>query len=380
MILLIYIVVMLIVIAGAVFVAWLRQRTLRTRTIIHTLSLVVGQNLPLAAGLRAAAAQERRALRRILENIARRLEVGDALSTALRCAHLSCPGRIIGAIQGAELGGTLPSVLRSLAADEPRYQIQTVPGAPPLAYLLLVPVALPLIVTFVMVVVVPKFKEIFYDFGIMLPPITAELISISATIRDYYAPTVVLLVILGGAVLHYGISRHFMARVPDRFQYVPALTDTLAWYLPVFRQVTQARAWARQLPLLQAAIRTGQDLPAAARQAACVDANFHARRRLREWADAIEAGGEPVHEAQRCGFPRPLLSALATGHSPEELGAALEYVGTYYRGMVTHWSRVLGSIIMPCVVVLWGICVAYFVVAMIIPLAALVNAVAASAY
>ena len=74
---------------AAFLVAWLRIRRLRERAVVEALATIVGQNLPLVAGLRAAAAQERGALRRIFEDMARHVAEGAAVSTALRCARAS---------------------------------------------------------------------------------------------------------------------------------------------------------------------------------------------------------------------------------------------------------------------------------------------------
>jgi type II secretory pathway component PulF len=173
------------------------------------------------------------------------------------------------------------------------------------------------------------------------------------------------------------LGRHFLPRVPDRFQWIAALTDTVAWHLPVLRRVSETRALARQLPILQAAIRAGHDIAPAARQAACVDANYHARRRLRRWAERIEKGGEPAAQARALGLPRALRSALTGARGRDELAAGLHYVCSYYRSLLAHWEHVLASAAVPIVVLIWGLCIGYTVLAVFSPLYAIVDGVIA---
>jgi len=370
----------LIIIAVVWLIIWLRLRRLRARAVVQTLAMIVGQNLPLVAGLRAAARGERGALQRILDGIAERLLVGDGLSTAVRHAFVSCPGHIVGALQGAEQGGTLPSVLRSLAVDMRRQQVTSRSTAPPLAYFCLLAVIVPALVGLIVVFLVPKFHAIFLDFGVdELPAVTQSVVTASSFVVEHPFIFVALLCALAVGLFYIGVGRQFLVRVPDRFQFIPALVDTVAWHLPVFRRVTEIRALARQLPIMQAAIRTGQDLPAAARQAACVDANHYARRRLRRWADAIEKGAEPAAAARRLRFPGPLLTTLSNA-AGDRLSSSLEYLTAYYRSLLVHWEELLVSLLMPTVVLVWALGIGYVVVAFYLPLRTLIDSLIAGVY
>ncbi|HEY3242993.1 MAG TPA: type II secretion system F family protein [Phycisphaerae bacterium] len=364
---------------GALF-AWFRIRSLRGPAVVHSLALIVGQNLPLAAGLRAAAQRERKPLRRILERMAQRLERGDSLATSLRMAYPACPGYIFGAIQGAEEIGTLPSVLRALASDE-RQRPPSRGISPAVPYFLGMLLLVPLVVSAYCIFIAPKLKDIFGDFGVaQLPTPTRYLLAIcgAATGNSAWPPIVLFTLIIG--VVQFTLWRYLTPRVPDRLQWLPAAFDALAWHLPLARRVAQTRALARQLPVLQAAIRAGHDLPVSLRQAARVDANYFARRRLRRWADAIEAGDDPLQSARRMGLPAPLLAALRAGRDPGDLGAALAYLCAYYRGLSIHWEHVLASLLTPCVVLTWGACVGFVALAVILPIVSLTEAVMARMY
>jgi type II secretory pathway component PulF len=315
-----------------------------------------------------------------LNAIADRLLVGDGLSTALRDAFVTCPGHIVGTLQGAEQGGTLPAVLRSLAVDLRRQEATSRSTAPPLAYFCALAVIVPAIVGLIVAFLVPKFYAILLDYGVeSLPPATESVVTASAFLVEHPFVFIGLLGALAAGLFYVGIGRQFLVRVPDRFQLVAALGDTLAWHLPLFRRVAEIRALARQLPIMQAAIDTGQDLPAAARQAACVDANYYARRRLRRWVDALEKGAEPLSSARTLRFPGPLLTTLSSTGG-DRLSSSLEYLMAYYRSLLVHWEELFVSLLMPAVVLMWAACTGYVVVAFWLPVHALVNSVVAELY
>ena len=365
----------------AILVAWLRIRRLRERDVVQTLAALVGQNLPLVAGLQAAAEQERGALRRIFRDLAERLEAGAALSTALGCALVNCSGWVVGAVRGAERGGTLPSILRLLASEKRDTRVNQAGFTPALPYFALLLLIYPAITLAIITFLVPKFRDVFLDFGVpSLPPITEKLIRVLGLANDHPVLSMAALAAIVLTVAQVVIGRNFWARKPDLFQWPFVLLDSLSWHLPLGRRVAQVRALARQLPIMQAAVRAGEDLPEAARQAACVDANHYSRCRLRRWADAIEQGGDPVDAARRSRLPKPLIRALVAARGGRELPAVLDYLSSYYRSLSVHWDHVAASVIVPTLMLLFGMCFGYVVVAFYMPLQYLLDSVMAEMY
>jgi type IV pilus assembly protein PilC len=375
-----YIVFLLAIVTIGGTAAWLRARRLRIRMTVQPLASLVSQNLPLSAGLHAAARGERGRPRRIYTQLAQRLEAGDMLSAAVRGTLPACPGEIVGALLGAERGGTLPAVLQSLAADAARELREPDTARRPWWYLLILAVVVPLVLLIYFVLIVPKFREIFFDFGAQLPAITETVLGVGRIVGDNALLSAVLAIIALLALVHLAIGRHFIVRKPGRLQVLFTFWDMLVWHAPVFRRVANTNALARQLPVLHAAVRAGHDLPEAVRQAACVTVNFHARRRLSGWALALESGTDLLDSARRAGLPAPVLWALTGLKGGGDLGVRLEYLSEYYRTLQAHWERIVLATVGPLLVVFWGLCVGAVTVALILPLVALLQAVMATIY
>ncbi len=360
-------------VAVGVSVAQFRLARMRVRSVVQTLALIVGQNIPLSKGLRAAAQHEEQKLRRIYEGLARRLEAGAVLSEALKLSCRACSGHVLGAIQAGELGGTLPSVLRSLAADLQRERESVARFAPAAAYFFTLAVVVPTILLMIAVFLLPEFRMIFVDFGVEPHPLHDQMSAVADFIVRFSPILIAALLGLAMLTLYAVFGQPFFRRLPDRVQRLAAFVDTIIWHMPLLRKIAETRALARQLPIMQAAIRAGADLAPAARQAACVDTNFYARRRMRRWAEQIEAGGDPRSTARTLGFTSALRSALTTARGPDELAAALDYLCSYYRSLLIHWEQIFVSAAIPVMVLTWGVCVAFIALALFVPLYAILD-------
>lgn len=375
-----YLFVLLVAVGLSGAAASVQVRRARGRVVLQTLASIVAQNLPLPMALRAAARAERGRMRRVFERLVSRLEEGQSLSDALRRTVPGCPGHVIGALRGAECGGTTASVLQSLAARSRRERWPLSTARRPAWYSLVMLICLPAIMIFVMCTVVPKFREIFLDYGTTLPPATVRLLEVATWLAQAGPVVPVLIIVLLLVLAHVLLVAPWWPRVPDRIQLSYALVDWLAWHVPMLQRAIQAGALVHQLPILSAGLRAGHPLHQAARQAGHVAVNGGARRRLLRWARRLEEGAEPAAAARRAGLPAPLRRALEAARHGTDLPAALDYLAEYYRALVTHWENVAASLLTPAVVIFWALCVGFTVVALFMPLARLTESVLSSVY
>ncbi|MEW6251186.1 MAG: type II secretion system F family protein [Planctomycetota bacterium] len=373
--LLAYLTLLLVGMAFALGTIWVRVRRHRQRVVVQTLASIVSENLPLVPALRAAAAPERGALKRVYWDLSERLARGDELSTALRLTLPGCPGEVVGALEGAERGGTLPGVLQAQAALLHDAGADTAGLRLPLWYPAIVLIAGPFVVGFFIVMIVPKFRDIFADFNTQLPDITIALIDASGFIYNNVIWIAGLLFALLLLIAEAVLVRHFLRRTPGRTQPLFVIWDALAWSFPGARHVVQGRALHQQLLIMQAGLRAGHDLVEAARQGACAAVNIHAQRRLARWTERLAEGSDPTEAARRLGFPRPFIQALAGARADGELSARLEYLAGYYQALHVHWARVLAGTLTPLMVIAWGVLVGFIVVALFLPLVALLEGV-----
>jgi type IV pilus assembly protein PilC len=369
--------VLVVVVPGAAVGAAVRRiRHERLRHVIQALALAVGQGLPLAPALRAFARGERRRLKQAYECMARRLEQGELLSLALQQAMPSCPERIISALRAAERGGTTPTVLRSLAAELRADSGTAADSRAPLVYSCFMLGVVTLVLGMLGVALAPKFRDIFTDYQVELPPLTQAVLQVPSSpvarlaFLVLVAPAAVLLTVC----IRRGNARPLRARVPPTVQ----AYDAISWVIPGLRRLVKSEALGRELPVMLAALRAGVDLPQAADQAASVDVNYWARRRLAHWAAALVRGDDLVQAARRSGLPTPFVQALAASREGGDLPAALEYLIGYYRSLAVHWQHVVLSAAVPMIVVCWALVVGVVALSVFLPEVTLVQSILAS--
>lgn len=370
----IYASLLILVAITAVVSARLRLRRMRAEATIQTVASLTVQNLPLPAALHAAAIGEGRAVRRALNSMAEDLERGDRLSDALARSLPGCPAEALGAVRAGESSGTLAAVLASFAARLRRAAAGPAGRNASAWYVIMMLTVVPLVLSFLMVKVIPAYARIFADFEARLPTMTSSLIHASTALGEYAPLILGLVMVLVVAVL---LQRMFVRR-PDRFQLSFAVLDTLAWYLPCTRRLASAAALSEQLPVMQAAICAGRDLGEAAEHAACTATNTHARWRLLRWAACLNRGDGALESARALRFPAAFLHVLGMARDTRELAGALDYLAEYYRALRDHWRRLAIEFAVPLVVAAWALLVGYIVVALFLPMVALLESVMAT--
>ncbi len=160
-----------------------KQLTLFTRQ----LSTLQDAGLPILRSVRVLQEQIKPGiLKNTLLDVADDIEAGSTLSEALGRHPRVFDKLYVNMVRAGEAGGVLDQVLTRLAEFREKAQRlqRRVLGA--MIYPSVILIFATLIVTFVMIYIIPKFKEIFDDFGIDLPTMTYALINTAMFIKGHW--------------------------------------------------------------------------------------------------------------------------------------------------------------------------------------------------
>jgi len=197
-----------------------RVKTKVLTTFTRQLATLVQAGLPLLRGLRVLQKQEKNAnLKGIIGELAVSIEGGSTFSEAL-AQHPKVFNRLfVNMVKAGEIGGVLEVVLRRLS--EFMEKAQKIKGKVIAA--MFYPCAVMVVATAIMgvllVVVIPKFKEIFEGTltgGRSLPGFTTFVLDVSDTVRVHFIKTglyVIALVILFNILIRTKIGRRVFDRV-----------------------------------------------------------------------------------------------------------------------------------------------------------------------
>jgi type IV pilus assembly protein PilC len=261
--------------------------------VMNRLAMAVGHGLPLAPTLRALAQEpdltgagiRRPAWRQRLGLVVGDLEAGRTLSEAFE-RHLKAylPPHFVPALRCAEqadcVGRVLPLLAANLvAATKAQHRWR---GA--LAYPLMLFAVMASIVSGLFIFIMPKFLKMFDE---MAPghysPYTAFLGTLAHIIGQVIPSLLFVLAVL--ACLN--VLRRILWR---RAAVGRRIAEAVGEHLPVARGFLRRRGLAESAGALAAFLATGADVTKAARWAAESVETRWARRRLRQFADALAAG------------------------------------------------------------------------------------------
>ncbi len=325
--------------------------------LLWLLAVSAERPMPLTPAIEAFARERRGLHSQRAKRLAALLNAGVPLPDALdRCPGL-LPTHAVPMVRVGYETGTLAAALRQ-AATLRDFQTPTWAAlSGKISYLLLLPVFGAGILTFIMIKIVPSFEKIFKDFNTRLPTMTVWLIEASnAWVRYWYLflPFYLLaLWLLVHAVLRYfgwsqwdppGIAR--LTRRLDSAQ----ILDTLALVAH------------QQRPLSEAIAALAQSYP-----------KPDIRRRVRRAIGDIEAGGDWCESLRRRDLIRqPELAILQAAQRVGNLPWALHEMADSTRRRLVYRVQAIAQFLFPPIVICMGMIVMFIVVALFLPLIALI--------
>jgi type IV pilus assembly protein PilC len=361
------------VVVVAVGVAVVRERRAQRRAaaLLGHLEQAVQLNLPLPRVLRAAEQQEaRRWLRQSYAHLRTLLEAGQPLAEALAVTAPRLGRRAIKAISRAERSGRLAAILPRLV----RRHVPPSDSSGPAfysSYPIIVLTVLVAVMGLTMVFVMPKFQQIFHDFGVTLPALTRQSIAIMRVVGDgiWLILLVLVLILLGWIVS--GPQRPIWG---SGYVVLP-LRTRLWWSLPLVGFVHRNRVLSEALGAMASAMHAGfpaTDALAEAR-ATCPDAVI--RRRLHQWHERISHGQPLGNAAREARLPPLVAGMLSSARDAEDQHEVLNFLSRYYGSRFSPGVALAHGAVVPVTVLLLGFAVAWAALTLFLPLVSLIDAV-----
>ncbi|MBW3635380.1 MAG: type II secretion system F family protein [Armatimonadetes bacterium] len=304
-------------------------------------------------------------LKEIIRDVQNRVEAGETLSRAMSHHPVAFSNLTLGLVRAGEVGGVLDETLDRLAQfmESDIRMRQKIKAA--MTYPVLVGVVAILIVTFLVTFIVPKFMEIFADFKIEMPAITLALISASNFMTNPKSIIPTLVVIVGFTVAFKKWKRtKWGKRIYDRYKMKVPVFGKLSHNIAVERFCrTLSTLLTSGVPILQAL----ETVSAAIDNETFTDVIMNARARIRE-GDPI---GDPLEKSKL--FPAMVVQMIAIGEETGALDQMLGKVADFYAVEVETQLEQLAATIEPLMIVGLGLMVGFIVIAMFMPMIALIN-------
>lgn len=303
--------------------------------------------------------------RAVLGGLRARLEDGQTFSQALTAYPNIFDPMYVNLVRAGEESGTLIDVLARLAdLGEKRDEIQArVKMAMVYPAVML---AVGAITVFVMVsFVVPMFIDVFEETGQTLPIPTRMLVALSHFMAAWWPA-----VIAGACMLVFALGRYLRTR-PGRH-----MADGLLLRAPLVGRVLrqyQIGAFARTLGTL---LGSGIPVVTALNIAASTLPNTRYAQAVRDMAVAVREGGLVSAAIAACPlFPVSVADVLAVGEQTGDIAGACHQLADENERDIDREVKVMMTLMEPLMIVLMGLVVGFIVIAMLLPIFSLGDAI-----
>lgn len=295
--------------------------------------------------------------RQIVERIKYDIEHGSTFHDALSQHPKVFPELYVNMVRAGESGAVLGVVLERLAKFSERQRLLKAEVISALFYpVILFTLSLGVIV-FLVLVVIPRFADMFADLGIDLPLPTRLLIGTVGFVKSYWWG-----LMIGGAATILGVVQY------SRTEGGKLVFDILKLKLPLLRAVCSNYALVRFTRTMSTLLENGVLLLPALRVVKGTIGNLVYSNAVAQAEKGLEQGSTLSRELQESAvFPPLVVHMVGIGDesgNPEQMLAKL---ADYYDLEVQQTLQRLTSAIGPLVILIMGVIVGLIAVAIILP-------------
>jgi len=341
-----------------------KSKVLTTWT--RQLATLVDAGLPLLRGLRVLEKQEKNpTLKNIIGELALSIEGGSTFSEGL-AQHPKVFNRLfVNMVKAGELGGVLEVVLARLSEFMEKAQKIKGKVIAAMFYPCAVLVVATAILIVLMVFVVPKFKEVFAGMldGAQLPAFTRLVLGISEAIKDHLIITIAVAIVVW--ICFMLIIRTKGGR---------RVFDKVKLKAPVFGPVVTKVAISRFTRTLGTLVSSGVPILQALTIVRDTSGNVIIGSAVQAIHDSVKEGETitaPL-EASKV-FPPMVVSMVDVGEQTGALPEMLLKIADNYDEEVDNAVAAMTSLLEPIMIVFLAVVVGSIVIAMFLPLIALMN-------
>jgi type IV pilus assembly protein PilC len=330
------------------------------------LATMVDAGIAIVQSLQALADQSpNKVMRDVIRDVCTRVESGESFSEALQ-KHPKAFNRLyVAMVSAGEKGGLLAEILARLATylettDRLRKKIKTA-----MMYPTAVTTVAICITIFLLVKVIPVFKDVYTSFDAKLPAPTQALIDISEVLTHW-----LLVIIIGLAAAVYGWLRYIKTKKGREFW------DAKRIKLPVFGPIAHKICLARFTRTFASLVHSGVPILEVLQIVSQTVGNTVLEKAVKTAASDIERGeGISQALAKHPVFPSMVTRMMTAGEQTGNIDTMLERVSDFLDEEIENSLSGLMSLIEPLLIVFLGVVIGGMVICMYLPIFNLANIV-----
>lgn len=336
------------------------------------LSTLQDAGLPLLRSLQILEEQQKPGkLKSVLQTVCEDVEGGMSLSESMAKHPRAFDRLYVKMVAAGEVGGVLDVILQRLAdfLEKAQRLKRKIVGA--MLYPVVVMIVAIGIVMFIMVKIIPQFSKIFEEFGVEMPALTQFLVDSSNWLAGLQPgqnwPGWIFIALLPGVFF-------VVWKVARMAAFGRAITDTLVLWTPVIGSLISKTTVAKFTRTLGTLIHAGVPILDAITITKETSGNYVYERALGKVHDSIREGetfAAPLREAKV--VDSIVVNMIDVGEETGDLDSMLMKIADNYDEEVDVAVNSLVKLIEPLLVLFLGIVVGGIVIAMFLPLVAIIE-------
>ena len=322
-------------------------------------STMISAGVPLLESLEVLQEQaDTPQFRCLLDNVIESVRAGSDLSSALEKHEKLFPSIFVSMVRAGEVSGQLDDILVRLAeyleaSEKLKRDIKAAMTYPVISLIMVLGITL-----FLMIGIVPKFKEIFDSLAIDLPALTKGVLAVSFALQNHLG--MVALGTLAVAVVFIMWKR---SKSGSR------IWDWMSLHFPVFGPLFQKVALSRFARTFATLIKSGVPILGALDIVADTAGNQVISEVVEKAKENVRQGytlAEPLMESKV--FPPMVCRMVQIGEKSGSLEQLLEKISDFYDDQVNAAVKTLTSMIEPLMIGVMGFLVGGIVLAVFLPI------------
>lgn len=293
------------------------------------------------------------------------LSMGDVLSLAMEKRGDTFPRLLINMIKTAEMTGNLPETLDDMVeyyteSESTKKQMKSA-----MMYPMIVTIFAAVVVTFILMWVVPQFVDIYADLGSELPAITKFVIAISDFLKNYLIFILIAIIIFILIYLYlFKNVKSFRKSMQEFAMHLPVFGDII-----IYNEVTIFAKTFANLINHNVFITDSMDVLSK------ITENEVYKKLIFDTAKNLTKG-ETISKAfkDHWAFPNIAYQMLITGEKTGRLGPMMERVSNYYQEQHRTIINQMKALIEPIMIVTLAVLVGGILLAVIIPMYSMYDA------
>lgn len=310
--------------------------------------------------------QDNIAMTPVVNSIKSQIAAGTSFADALSQHPKVFSKLYINLVRAGEKSGTLEKVLERLTHYMERIENIKRKVKNALVYPATIIVVALIVSLILLLFVIPQFQVLFDNAKVPLPYFTAMIISFSKFLQYNWLYLIIALVALGW------LARYLL----KTNQKIALFFDIFILKLYIIGPIIKKSIIARFTSTLAITLDAGLPIVDAMKSMAEIMGNNHYSKGITQISEDLMTGNTLSFSMSKTNlFPSMVIQMIAVGEAAGTLPVMLNHIADYYQDEVDSIVKNLSSLIEPIIIVVLGIIIGTFVVAMYLPIFKLGTAV-----